>query len=81
MVIDHLIKLPPYYGTNYLITYEAVTNLINLSAKFSSAKKQLKVGYSAIYVYIIIINPFNPEFIIVIFIHYKPRIANAILDL
>ena len=28
-----------------------------------------------------IINPFNPEFTIVIFIHYKPRIAAAILDL
>ena len=27
------------------------------------------------------INPFRPEFIIVIFIHYKPRIAVAILDL
>ena len=26
-------------------------------------------------------NPFNPEFTIVIFIHYKPRIAGAILDL
>ena len=26
-------------------------------------------------------NPFNPELIIVIFIHYKPRIAAAILDL
>ena len=26
-------------------------------------------------------NPFNPEFTIVIFIHYKPRIAAAILDL
>ena len=26
-------------------------------------------------------NPFEPEFIIVIFIHYKPRIAAAILDL
>ena len=25
--------------------------------------------------------PFRPEFIIVIFIHYKPRIAAAILDL
>ena len=29
----------------------------------------------------ILINPFNPEFTIVIFIHYKPRIAVAILDL
>ena len=27
------------------------------------------------------INPLKPEFIIVIFIHYKPRIAVAILDL
>ena len=27
------------------------------------------------------INPFNPEFTIVIFIHYKPQIAVAILDL
>ena len=26
-------------------------------------------------------NPFKPEFTIVIFIHYKPRIAVAILDL
>ena len=27
------------------------------------------------------VNPFNPEFTIVIFIQYKPRIAAAILDL
>ena len=27
-----------------------------------------------------LINPFNPEFTIVIFIHYKPGIAVAILD-
>ena len=27
------------------------------------------------------VNPFKPEFTIVIFIHYKPRIAVAILDL
>ena len=26
------------------------------------------------------VNPFKPEFNIVIFIHYKPRIAVAILD-
>ena len=26
-------------------------------------------------------NPFEPEFTIIIFIHYKPRIAVAILDL
>ena len=28
-----------------------------------------------------VFNPFNPEFTIVLFIHYKPRIAAAILDL
>ena len=28
-----------------------------------------------------LINPFKPEFITVIFIHYKPKIAVAILDL
>ena len=27
------------------------------------------------------VNPFKPEYIIVIFIHYKPQIAVAILDL
>ena len=27
------------------------------------------------------LNPFEPEFTIVIFIHYKPRIAAAIRDL
>ena len=27
------------------------------------------------------LNPFEPEFTIVIFIHYKPRVAAAILDL
>ena len=27
------------------------------------------------------VNPFKPEFTIVIFIHYKPRIAVAIHDL
>ena len=30
---------------------------------------------------ILFINPFKPAFTIVIFIHYKPRIAAAILDL
>ena len=28
-----------------------------------------------------LLNPFRPEFTTVIFIHYKPRIAVAILDL
>ena len=31
--------------------------------------------------YDLTINPFKPEFTIVTFIHYKPQIALAILDL
>ena len=34
-----------------------------------------------IFIFNIFFNPFKPEFMIVIFIHYKPRIAVAILDL
>ena len=29
----------------------------------------------------LVVNPFKPEFTVVIFIHYKPRIAVTILDL
>ena len=34
-----------------------------------------------VWMYFKAVNPFEPEFTIVIFIHYKPRIAAAILDL
>ena len=39
--------------------------------------------WNALYIRYIVwyINPFKPEFTIVIFIHYKPPIAVAILDL
>ena len=33
------------------------------------------------FVFTTLINPLKPEFTIVIFIYYKPRIAVAILDL
>ena len=39
------------------------------------------IKYIDKYVQYIIITPFKPEFTIVIFIHYKPRIAVTILDL
>ena len=49
---------------------------------------QLQVGKNYSYVFslrpnkqIFMFNPLKPEFTIVIFIHYKPRIAVAILDL
>ena len=38
-------------------------------------QRNLKVNIQAL-----VINSFKPEFIIVIFIHYKPRIAVAIPD-
>ena len=37
--------------------------------------------HSMYYSYLEYLNPFKPEFTIVIFIYYKPRIAVAILDL
>ena len=42
---------------------------------------RLSINYSRYVDYVYYFNPFNPECIIVIFIHYKPRIAVAILDL
>ena len=36
---------------------------------------------NTITIVIFIFNPFKPDFTIVIFIHYKPRITLAILDL
>ena len=37
-------------------------------------------GYLVSYGEVVKLNPFRPEFTIVIAIHYKPRIAAAILD-
>ena len=37
--------------------------------------------YKTLYNSAVRVNPFKPEFTIVIFIHYKPRIAVTILDL
>ena len=38
--------------------------------------------YECIVIYFAtLLNPFKPEFTIVIFIHYKPRIAVAVIDL
>ena len=42
-----------------------------------SAKKLLFISHQNF----IMFNPFDPEFTIIIFIHYKPRIAVAVLDL
>ena len=44
------------------------------------SETQLQVGENLNYL-MERFNPFNPEFTIVIVIHYKPRIAVAILDL
>ena len=47
------------------------------SLQFKQLIIQIKNDYSRALRF----DPFNPEFTIVIFIHYKPRIAVAILDL
>ena len=52
-----------------LITNFVVFNLFYL------AIKSLILGAKCVF------NPLKPEFVIVILIHYKPRIAVAILDL
>ena len=38
-------------------------------------------SYVSLHLLCFYFNPFKPEFTILIFIHYKPRIAAAILDL
>ena len=51
---------------------------------YSRALLQVVENYSYLFISgpnILVFNPFKPEFTIVIFIHYKPRIAAAILDL
>ena len=52
----------------------------NLSSDLSNSFSVLINKFYSKYV-IWDINPLTPEFTIVIFIHYKPRIAIAILDL
>ena len=48
----------------------------------SSSRRWLEVGCieKTDIVFVLEITPFKPEFTMVIFIHYKPRIAVAILD-
>ena len=46
------------------------------SMEMAACKDMIKFHYKFFH-----INPLKPEFTIVIFIHYKPRIAVAILDL
>ena len=57
----------------------------NISGKFTSIenyttfKNHVFLWLNLIFTRVF--NPFKPEFTIVVFIHYKPRIAVAILDL
>ena len=67
----------------YLHTIDGVINDHCLPVKKSYyVKVHISIGKTKDIVFLIIrLNPFKPEFTIVIFIHYKPRIAVAILDL
>ena len=63
-------------GTNFV--------LIFIGALLSEAEELIRMVnpmfHAVIAVNLYHFNPFKPEFTIVIFIHYKPRIAVAILD-
>ena len=54
---------------------------VYVSTSYMSASRVYTVSYITLFAGFGGINPFKPEFFIVIFIHYKPRIAVAILDL
>ena len=55
-----------------------MSNFLRLKGVSRYPIPQLQVGEKHWY---FLNNPFKPEFTIVIFIHYKPRIAVTILDL
>ena len=57
-----------------------MSNLDSLEVVGRGSETQLQVGEQLNYL-IKRFNPLRPEFTIVIFIHYKPRIAVAIPDL
>ena len=60
-------------GIGHLLTKDS--HIVDIYDEIKMMKKDEKplLGF--------MVNPFKPEFAIVIFIHYKPRIAGAILDL
>ena len=81
------------YFTKIHISYREIiitiiVNILYISSHFCPAQTITRItrwGYF-VTVYILFgefynLNPFKPEFVIVILIHYKPRIAVAILDL
>ena len=69
-------KWNPLIGRSYRLS--TVILLIMTNVVFSPFYWSIK---SLILRVQLVLNPFNLEFTIVIFIHYKPRIAAAILDL
>ena len=54
---------------------------LNTGNKSHTVKMARAYSQACRHIQVQALNPFNPEFTIVIFIHYKPRIAAAILDL
>ena len=56
-------------------------NTVSSPSLSLNKKKISHLPYKNTQTKLLLINPFEPEFTIVIFIHYKPRIAVAILDL
>ena len=75
-----------YWGRTYTYTYMytpvcAVAVQYNVRIAHTKHHSQIHINPLLLITTHVVFNPFKPEFIIVIFIHYKPRIAVAILDL
>ena len=59
---------------------DAVRSRKVVKARFMALDNRIRLSHSHVCI-LVTFKPFKPEFTIVIFIHYKPRIAVAILDL
>ena len=74
-----MMALPNYlpwegYVLVVLICLSVCLYVPQITEKYETGMKHLPIAS-------VCLNPFKPEFTIVIYIHYKPRIAVAIIDL
>ena len=74
---------PAFEGINYEELSPQIHNMkLIFYGKYIEIKlRRLYLAGSASVIHVYPLNPFKPEFTMIIFIHYKLRIAVAILDL
>ena len=68
-------------GGYYCLTWDLKGECYCLTWDLKGGDPHVLVVSQTRYFSVSVFNPFSPEFTIVIYIHYKPRIAVAILDL